>query len=142
MAGIRVNSGAKRIEVNDNGDYIVLNLNDSSFPDRFFTMLDRVQAKTDQVEQEGKALQERYPQDSVDGMRALSALYRELYESVAAEVDGLFGPDTCKKVFGDIVPDIELFDEFFTQLKPYIEEFGKERAKRLSKYSAARTGNV
>lgn len=141
MAGIRVNSGAKRIEVNDSGDYIILNFSDSSFPDRFFTMLDHVQDQADEAEQRGKTLQEQYPQNSMEGMRALSALYRELYEGIAAEVDALFGPDTCKKVFGEIVPDIELFDEFFTQLRPYIEEFGKERAQRLSKYSAARTGN-
>jgi len=142
MAGIRVNSGAKRIEVNDDGDYIILNLNDSSFPDRFFTMLDQVKAKTDEIERQEKELQGQYQQDSVDSLRARSALYRGLHESVAAEVDGLFGADTCKKVFGDIVPDIELFDDFFTQLIPYIEEFGKERAQRLSKYSAARAGNV
>ena len=59
-----------------------------------------------------------------------------------AEVDALFGPDTCRKVFGDIVPGIELFDDFFTQLMPYFEEYGKERAAKLNKYNAARTGNV
>ena len=30
MAGIRVSTGAKRIEVNDDGDYIILNLDRKS----------------------------------------------------------------------------------------------------------------
>ena len=30
MAGIRVSTGEKHIEVNDNGDYITLNLNDNA----------------------------------------------------------------------------------------------------------------
>lgn len=142
MAGIRVNTGAKKIEVNDQGDFIVLDLGDSSFPDRFFSMTDRVKAKADEAAAAAKELESRYEPGSEPALRAAAALFRKLHEDVAAEVDAFFGPDTCKKVFGDIVPSIELFDDFFTQLMPYFEQFGKERAQRLSKYSAARTGNV
>lgn len=142
MAGIRVNTGDKKIDVNDNGDYIVLNLSDSSFPDRFFSMVDRVQAHAAAAEARAKELEGRLEPGSEEMLRAAASLYRELHEGVMAEVDALFGTDTCRKVFGDIVPGIELFDDFFTQLMPYFEQFGRERAKRLSKYSAARTGNV
>lgn len=142
MAGIRVNTGDKRIEVNDNGDYIVLNLSDISFPDRFFSMVDRVQARADEAAEKAKKLEAQCEPGGEALIRAAASLYRELHEGVMAEVDALFGPNTCKKVFGDIVPGIELFDDFFQQLMPYFEQFGKERAKRLSKYSAARTGNA
>ena len=142
MAGIRVNTGDKKIDVNDNGDYIVLDLSDSSFPDRFFSMVDRVQAHAAAAEARAKELEGRLEPGSEEMLRAAASLYRELHEGVMAEVDALFGTDTCRKVFGDIVPGIELFDDFFTQLMPYFELFGRERAKRLSKYSAARTGNV
>jgi len=142
MAGIRVNRGDKKIEVNDNGDYIVLNLSDSSFPDRFFSMVDRVQERADAAGEKAKEIEAKYEAGSEALIRATASLYRELHEGVMAEVDALFGQDTCKKVFGDIVPGIELFDDFFTQLMPYFEQFGKERAQRLSKYRADRTGNV
>lgn len=142
MAGIRVNTGNKKIEVNDNGDYIVLNLNDSSFADRFFSMVDHVQERADEAAKKAKELQAQCEPGSEALIRAVASLYREFHENVAAEVNAFFGPDACKKVFGNIVPDIELFDDFFTQLMPYFEQFGKERAQRLSKYSADRTGNV
>lgn len=142
MGGIRVNTGAKRIEVNDNGDYIVLNLGDASFADRFFEMADRVQEKTSAAVPRAQKIEDDTEAGSEERIRAASRLFRELYESVMEEIDGFFGNGTCKKVFGDIVPGIELYDDFFTQLMPYFEQAGKERAQRMKKYSAVRTGNV
>lgn len=142
MAGIRVNTGVKRIEVNDNGDYITLNFGDASFADRFFEMVDRVQKRTNAAAPKAKEIDETMENGSEKHMRAAAKLFREVHEDVSAEVDDFFGPDTCKKVFGDIVPSIDLYDDFFQQLMPYFEEFGKERAQRMSKYSAERIGNV
>ena len=36
MDKIKINNGTKRIEVNDNGDFIELPMRDQSFPTRFF----------------------------------------------------------------------------------------------------------
>lgn len=142
MAGIRVNTGAKKIEVNDNGDYIVLNFSDSSFVDRFFAMYDRIKNRADEAVPQAEEIDAKYQASSEEHTRAAAALYRKLHEDIMEDVDGFFGPGTCKKVFGDIVPGIELYDEFFRQLMPYFKEFGQERAQRMSKYNAARTGNV
>lgn len=142
MGGIRVNTGAKRIEVNDNGDYIVLDFGDNSFPDRFFSMIDRVQEHGDACTKELEKISSEHKEGSDGYTRAAASLLRKVHEEIMGEVDGFFGPGTCKKVFGDIVPGIELYDDFFAQLMPYFEQAGKERAQRMSKYSAARTGNV
>lgn len=142
MAGIRVKTGAKRIEVNDDGDYIVLDFSDNSFPDRFFAMVDRVEARANEAIPAAKEIEASHEKGSEGYVRATAALWRKVHEDIMTEVDGFFGPGTCKKVFGDIVPDIELYDDFFTQLMPYFEEAGKERAQRMSKYSANRTGNA
>lgn len=142
MAGIRVATGAKRIEVNDNGDYIVLNFGDNSFPDRFFAMVDRVQERANKAVPEAEKIDAQHEKGSEGYMRATAALWRKVHEEIMDEIDKFFGPGTCKKVFGDIVPGIELYEDFFSQLTPYFEQAGKERAQRMSKYSAARTGNV
>ncbi len=142
MAGIRVSTAVKRIEVNDNGEYIVLNFSDSSLPERFFSMLDNIQKRSEDVKAQSVEISEKCGSESDAAVRAAASLYREFHQDIANEVDALFGPDTCRKVFGDIVPGFELFDDFFTQLVPYFEEYGKERAARMSKYSASRTGNV
>lgn len=142
MAGIRVNTGAKKIEVNDNGDYIVLNFGDNSFPDRFFAMVDRIQERANASSPEAEKIAAEHEAGTEAYLRASAAVWRKVHEDIMLEIDSFFGPGTCKKVFGDIVPGVELYDDFFHQLMPYFEEFGKERAQRLSKYSAARTGNV
>ena len=138
MAGIRVSTSVKKIEVNDQGEIITLNFSDNSFPDRFFAMLDSIQKRAEDVQAQESEIREKGGGDA----RAAAALYRQFHEDIMGDVDALFGPDTCRKVFGDIVPGIELFDDFFTQLIPYFEEYGRERAEKLSKYSAGRTGNV
>lgn len=142
MAGIRVNTGAKKIEVNDNGDYIVLNFSDHSFPSRFFAMVDKVKTMAAEAEPKEKSIRDNNEPGSEELIRALCELDNELHTAISSEVDTLFGSGTCKKVFGDIVPGIELYDDFFQQLMPYFEEYGKERAQRMSKYSAARVGNA
>lgn len=142
MSGIRVNNGAKKIEVNDNGDYIVLNFGDHSFPEKFFSLLDRVQDLAAEAEPREKEIRARCQEGSLELMRELTALDGEVHRKISSEVDALFGPGTCRKVFGDIVPGVELYDDFFTQLLPYFQQFGEERARRMSKYSAERTGNV
>ena len=58
-------------------------------------------------------------------------------------VDGLLGEGTCRKVFGDIVPSVDLYVDFINQLAPYFEKYGKERQKKLmQKYNPNRRGNV
>lgn len=142
MAGIRVSTSVKRIEVNDNGDCIELNFSDNSFPDRFFNMLENVQKRQEDIQAQDREIKEKFGADEYAVLQHEAALFRQMHESIMKEVDELFGADTCRKVFGDIVPGIELFDDFFHQLIPYFEEYGKERAAKLSKYSADRTGNV
>ena len=44
---IRVDTGVKKIEVNDEGETISLNFADQSFPARYFAMVDEFQAQQD-----------------------------------------------------------------------------------------------
>ncbi len=144
MAGIRVNTGIKRIEVNDSGDYITLSLSDNAFIKRFYSLYGNIQKKADDYTKRENAIREKYMgeenQNAILGETL--ALYSAAGDDMAAEVDKLFGEDTCKKVFGDIAPGFDLFLDFFEQLTPYLQEFSRERAQRMSKYSADRIGNA
>lgn len=144
MAGIRVNTGVKRIEVNDNGDYITLSLNDNDFLSRFFALYENVQRMADESSAKEAAIKEKYERsgDKAGLMKESFALYSGFGQDMMSEIDGLFGDGTCKKVFGDITPTFDLYLDFFEQLTPYLNEFAKEKAQRMSKYSASRTGNV
>ena len=97
MAGIRVSASIKKIEVNDQGDCITLNFSDNSFPDRFFTMLDHIQKRAEDVQAQEIEIREHC--EAGDAARTAAAMYREFHEDVMREVDALFGADTCRKVY-------------------------------------------
>lgn len=141
MAGIRVNSGIKKIEVNDNGDYITLSLSDNAFLERFFSLYENIQKMAEESAAAGKEINDKGMTDN-SSLREVFRLYDEAGEKMRSELDGLFGEGTCKKVFGDITPGLELYLDFFEQLTPYLQEFAQEKRQRLSKYSPQRTGNV
>ena len=143
MDKISVSNGDRRIEVNDSGEYIVLPLGDCSFPVRYFAMCDRVTAHIESLQPEAEAMDGRLSEMTLaEQMRAKYALDLKLHEKIKEEFDGLFGAGTCRKVFGDIVPSIELYDAFLSQLTPIFAQYAKERAEKLSRYSEARAGDV
>lgn len=144
MAGIRVRTGDLRVEVNDRGECITLPFSDQSFPNRVFAMTERLQTRAEEARAEEAALRAAYPgeADELPYLKETAALNEKLHRALMAEVDGVFGEGTCRKVFGDIVPEIGLFEDFFRQLTPFFEQYGRERAEKLAKYSPARTGDV
>lgn len=129
MNKINISSGIKRIEVNDAGEYIILPVGDDSFIQRFVSMMDEIQVQT-----EATAMDE---QDILGTMTKLVAVD----EDVKKKIESLFGEGTCKKVFGDILPGIDMFMEFFEQLLPFIDEHQKSRIEKMNKYSASRAGS-
>ena len=144
--GIRVNTGAKKIEVNDNGDFIMLNLNDEGFAKRYLDMLDFFQEKARELEPQFKLIDEQ--EETFDNMgisndvKQAIKLSTDFHEKIRDCIDNVFGKDACLKVFGPILPSSEMYFDFFEQIAPYFEAFGKERAKKTNKYNAGRTGNV
>lgn len=143
MAGIRVNTGVKRIDVNDSGDYITLSLHDNAFLDRFFALYESMQQMAEESAEKEKAIREKHPDGGGEGfLRETFTLYADYSRRMWEEVDGLFGEGTCRKIFGNITPSFELYLDFFEQLTPYLKEFVQEKQQRLNKYSPERSGNV
>lgn len=144
MNRIRINNGIKRIEVNDNGDYITLSLDDSAFFDRFLSLYNNLLKMANEADEKKNGMKQKYGEnsDNIEFTNEAFSLYYGFSRDMMGELDNLFGAGTCQKVFGDITPTFELYIDFFEQLKPLIDEFADEKKQRMNKYSAARTGNV
>lgn len=134
---IRINSGTKKIEVNDEGDYILLPLADDKFIKSFYKMLDDVKKKTETAVSE-------LPSEDESDETILGAMDEVIGvgDCLFEQTERLFGDGTCRKVFGEIRPGVTLFMEFFNAIIPFIEEYQQERDSRLNKYGAGRTGSV
>ncbi len=131
MEKIRVNKGIV-IEVNDAGDTITLNMEDQRFIDRFYGLIDSLEAARKKVtSQEMKALGER---------EQLEVLMDET-QKILKGMDEIFGEGCCKKVFGDIIPNPYLIADFFEQITPYIKQYAERRGQQINqRYNRNRKG--
>lgn len=129
---ISVNTGIK-IEVNDSGDCIVARVDDQGFLDRFYAVAESLEQMSKELESEEMRKKNTKERLSVQ---------TEKTKIIMSEIDGVFGADTCKKVFGDIVPTGYALADFFDQLIPIFKEYADERQKLIaSKYSRSRRGS-
>lgn len=132
-ASIRVNTGEKKVEVNDNGDYITLKLGDTAFTNTLTQLIKdthKIAVDFDNTELG----------DNPEEVAAFTEKSAEICSDVMNRIDALFGDETCKKVFGERIPDFTAFTEFFSQIAVLVKKFEGERinesAKRLEKYTA------
>ena len=128
---IRVNTGIK-IEVNDNGDTITARLDDSQFVAKFYDIVDLMEKISEHMSSE-----EMQSKDEREQFNIVEQKTKE----VMTQIDGLFGEDSCKKVFGDIIPSGYAMADFFEQLIPIFERYANDRQKAISeKYNRNRKG--
>lgn len=120
------------VSVNKNGDTITVNVEDQGFIERFYGLIDRL-----------NAIEETMKSEEVKKLGQREQLQRMIAETkcIMADIDVLFGEGCCRKAFGDIVPSPYLIADFFDQLTPIAEQYMNERQKRIeSKYSRGRKG--
>lgn len=128
---IRVSSNIV-IEVNDEGDTIVVNAEDQLFIEKFYALCDRLEAI--RAELNNNEVEEKSEREK---LRCMIDKTKE----IMAGIDELFGENTCRKVFGEIVPNMYLITEFFDQLTPVIKQYVDKRKKKIdAKYGNGRKG--
>lgn len=140
MEKIRIQRNVKRIEVNDNGEFITLDFDDLNLPYRYYGMLKKLEK--DRVKFSAELAKKLKGKPSSICTEELVNAERELNIYFRDAVDEVFGEGTCRKVYGDILPSLEMHMQFFDLLRPYFEEEAKRRQERMSKYSARRMGNA
>lgn len=135
---IRIERREKKVEVNDNGDYIVLPFGDQAFIPKMLELLREFDERG--TEQQARAAEIAEMPDDIEKVDAAASLNLELCTKMAERVNGLFGADACSKIFGAGTPSIFAFADFFDQLAPIIRKYADEESKvhqeRIKKYSA------
>lgn len=139
MDKFRITRNIRRIEVNDEGECITLDFDDLNLPYRYYDMVKSFEAKR-------KAFYEQFSEqlkaDDGNTNDALVEAERKLYSDLRDGIDTVFGKDTCRKVFGDILPSLEMYMQFFDALTPYFEEEAQRRRAKMGRYSARRNADV
>lgn len=145
MDRLRVDSGIKNIDVNDQGEYISIPISDTSFYERFGEILKYFDNKQADIERQAKELAGKHegkPNDDTDMIIDSVKMYSDLCKDVCTQLDKLFGEGCCRKVFvGVESPGVELIGDFFEQITPLLKQYADERNQKFNtKYNRSRKG--
>ena len=139
-----------KIELNSQGDYVMVSTDDSTLFDRFSAgykhiseLADSIPAKLEEIEKqyEGK---EDFP-SIMEKTVAMSRVNVGFSKEAVAVVDGILGEGAVKKHFRSIyeeipefLPDADCFIAFLEELTPIMEKLFDRKLERQQRASKAR----
>lgn len=128
---ISVSKTITKVILNENGDFIELNMDDQTLPVKLADL-----AKV--FEDAARDFEAKCAEfgDGTGGAIAAARLNLEMCENLQKEIDAVLGEGVCSKVFGPITPGISAYVEFFSQLQDIMDAAGEGRRKRIEKYTA------
>lgn len=133
MEEIKLCSGIE-VKVNNKGETIILNVEDQQFAENFYQLVEMME----QTEAHMNS-------DAVKAMSEHGQLKEMIQETrkIMAEIDRIFGENACKKVFGDIVPNMYLIADFFHKIEPIANKYMSKRREEInSRYNRDRKGGT
>lgn len=133
MEEIKLCSGIQ-VKVNDEGETITLNVEDQQFTESFYQLIEMMEQTESHMNSEAvKAMSEH---------EQLKEMIRET-RKIMAEIDRIFGENACRKVFGDIVPNMYLIADFFHKIEPIAKKYMSKRQEEIhSRYNRDRKGGA
>ena len=138
-ANIAISTSTKVIGVNDNGDTIRLPLGDQAFTHGFLKLMQELSDKAQEVAEQIRAVKEDASADKVVQLSTVADLNLTICQQMKERVDSVFADEVCRKVFGDIVPGLDAFSEFFEKLSPFVLEYQEnmrnKSEERIKKYT-------
>ena len=136
MDSIRIDSGIKRISINDDPERVIsFNPSDVTFAERFYRLLGEFESKQAEYEKRAEALDASPTELDEHGLPANAgekiAFMREVCEFMHERIDYLFGAGTSQKVFEGVLA-LEPIGQFFDGIVPFIQ---KSRSEKVAKYT-------
>lgn len=136
MDSIKINTGVKRIAINDDPERVLeFNPSDVTFAERFYQLLGDFEAKQAEYEKRAEVLDANPEELDARGLPAnigqKLAFMREVCEFMYGKIDYLFGAGASKKIFGEAL-NLEAVGQFFDGIVPFIQA---SRSERVAKYA-------
>lgn len=129
---IRVRKTGLQVDVNDAGEFIVLDLYNPGF---LSSILDLFKEFETSAKSLSSCIEETHS-ESLEDISAIARQTTEECEKMAAKIDEVMGADTCRKVFGPGTPGICELADFFGQVGEIIKKQGDGKvAKYKEKYA-------
>ena len=125
---IKSSSYIKKIKVNDNDEYIEINLNDSELLENYTNMVQEISnySKTE-VSNENTEVNSDDIEETINSIKKSLSIHKKIAETV----DKYIGDGTCIKVFGVKYPTADSVFEFLINYQDLLEKFTGEKLKSI-----------
>lgn len=125
---IKSSSYIKKIKVNDNDEYIEINLNDSELLENYTNMVQEISnySKTE-VSNENTEVNSDNIEETINSIKKSLSIHKKIAETV----DKYIGEGTCVKVFGVKYPTADSVFEFLVKYQELLEKFTGEKLKSI-----------
>lgn len=159
--GSKSSDNLVKVYVNEYDDFIFLDKSDTTFTQKFASLIKWLENKQKELESKGKALDKKYAgkpiisKDENENVKVdteqfllLTGMRVDLFKECVERIDGIFGKGTIRKYFRlsyehipDYIPDDAAISDFLEEITPVLEEIYKEKMKKMdSKYNRNRKG--
>lgn len=146
MEEIKLSSGIKKIAIKDeDGDLITVITVDTANADtakKFAGVIDKLNNISQNCEKEAAEWRNNHKDDmNVDAALELNSIRVKYLKQITESIDGLFGEDAMKQIYGDIVPDELAIVEFVEQVIPVMNKLFNKRFEQVqNRYNVRRRG--
>ena len=135
-------SNVVRIAINDDPARVIeFNPDDVGFVERFYALIDNVEAKENEIKEKLEEIrkdQTESPYGMPNSIRRDVQLPAEMCRYMREQIDTVFGAGSSQTIFGDVnVPT--MFGEFFTLIGPCISS---ARSGPVKKYTAKKKATL
>lgn len=149
MEEIKLSSGIKKIAIKDeDGDLITVITVDTANADtakKFAGIIDKLNNISENCEKEASEWRKNHKDDmddiNVDAVLEVNSIRVKYLKQVTEIINGLFGEDAMKQIYGDIVPDELAIVEFVEQVIPVMNKLFNKRFEQVqNRYNVKRRG--
>ena len=135
MDNLRIDSGLKRIMINDDPNrFIEFNHNDVLFAEKFYALIKVFEEQEVKFQERIEQIQKNEEKDAygipVNTQETLDFVV-EVCNFLREQIDKVFGAGTSQTVFGE-TQSLEMFEQFFTGITPFIKS---SRTEKVTKYT-------
>lgn len=155
MEQVKLSTGYKSIAIKDEDDERVvtvlrINVADARTADRFAHIIDQLNSISARCDAEMKDWKDNHAEeqltagDTDDAIKValdINKIRVKYLKEITAALDELFGADTIRNIYGDIVPDETALFEFVEQVIPVMNDlFGRRFEQVKNRYNTRRKG--
>lgn len=140
MENLQINTGVKRIMINDDpGKFIEFNPEDVLFAERFYALIKVFEEQEVKFQARLKQISENEAKDEYGiplNTQETFDLAIEICNFLREQLDKVFGAGTSATVFGE-TQSLGMFEQFFAGIAPFIQN---SRVSKVTKYQMKKSG--